>query len=247
MKALVTGAASGIGKALVERFLELDMQVAGVDRDAVGNKGNLVSIRADLASRQDVDRLIVELKNHGPFDYVVHNAGISATGKFEHIPDEAYRRLLTVNTETPLVMTSALLAAGCIVMDTRIIFISSLSHSTGYPGAAVYGASKDALAVYAKSLRKSLFKDRIHVMTVFPGPVRTDHAERHAPPGAKAERRMEPGEIADRIITAARQRKKVLYPGKAANFVRIIGAVMPETTTRFMRLAIFEKLQRSVY
>ena len=87
----------------------------------------------------------------------------------------------------------------------------------------------------------------IHVMTVFPGPLRTGHAERHAPPGARAERRMEPPELARRIIRAAHRRRRVLYPGPQARIGRVAGFLAPGLTTRFMRRNIFEKLDRTVY
>ncbi|MEX3007134.1 SDR family NAD(P)-dependent oxidoreductase [Hoeflea sp. TYP-13] len=247
MKALVTGAASGLGRALVERLVAEGAQVVAVDKDKVNPGAHVTPLTADLSDRQSVDRCIGEIGKYGPYDFVVHNAGISATGRFEEIPVSAYRKLLTVNSETPMVMTSALLRGGCLSARAHVVFVSSLSHLTGYPGACVYAASKDALAVYARSIRKGMARRKIHVMTVFPGPLRTVHAERHAPAGADAGRRMEPSVLADKIVSAAHKRRKVLYAGAPAKIGRLLGALMPQTTTRFMRRAIFEKLDHTVY
>ena len=146
-----------------------------------------------------------------------------------------------------MVMTAAMLRAGSLAKGAKIVFVSSLSHCTGYPGACVYAASKDALAVYAKSIGRDLRRRGFHTMTVFPGPLRTSHAERHAPAGADASRRMEPAVLAGIILRAAQGRKRVLYPGPQARIGRALGSIMPRTTTRFMRRVIFEKLDRTVY
>ncbi|MDA4847633.1 SDR family NAD(P)-dependent oxidoreductase [Hoeflea poritis] len=247
MKALVTGAAAGLGAALVQQFLSSGGAVVAIDRDELQGGGRLVPLVADLSDRDSVDALLPRIVEAGPYDFVVHNAGVSATGPFEQIPPQAYRRLLTLNTETPMVMTAELLRSGSLSKGAHVVFISSLSHATGYPGAAVYAASKDALAVYAKSVRAQMKKRGVHVTTVFPGPVRTAHAERHAPAGARADQRMEPKDLAARIIAAARRRKKVLYPGPQARIGHIAGLLAPRLTTRMMRRIIFEKLDRTVY
>jgi short-subunit dehydrogenase len=140
-----------------------------------------------------------------------------------------------------------MLAAKLTAVQTNIVFISSLSHATGYPGAAVYGASKDAIAVYAKSIRKPFAKLGLYVTTVFPGPVRTEHAERHAPEGAKAETRMLPDVLAVKILQAAAKNQKVLYPGLVAKLTRVLGAIAPNMMTKLMRKIIYDKLDRSVW
>ncbi|MCP4315669.1 MAG: SDR family oxidoreductase [Hyphomicrobiales bacterium] len=247
MKALVTGAASGLGLALVERLCAQGADVVAIDRNLIPSNDGVTALTVDLSDRDAVDQLNVELCAMGPFDFVVHNAGISATGRFEEIPEQAYQKLLAVNCETPMVMTSALLQAGSLAPRAHVLFISSISHQTGYPGASVYAASKDALAVYAKSIRRDCSRQDIHVMTVFPGPVRTDHAERHAPAGANAERRMEPTVLARKIVRAALRRRKTFYPEPQAKIGGFLGTLMPRATTRFMRRTIFEKLDRTVY
>ena len=247
MRALVTGAASGLGFALAERLRKDGYEVIAIDRNPIGEGPDVTALTADLSDRAAVDRLVDELNAMGTFDFVIHNAGISATGRFEDIPETACQKLLAVNCEAPMVITSALLRAGNLAPGAHVVFISSISHRTGYPGASVYAASKDALAVYAKSIAGDFRKRGLHAMTVYPGPVRTDHAERHAPAGADASRRMEPGVLADIIIRAAAKRRSALYPGPQAKLGGLLGTLMPRLTTRFMRRAIFEKLDRTVY
>jgi len=247
MRALVTGAASGLGREIARQLAADGIRVTAIDRSPIDAVGTVEARQIDLADRGAVERLLRDFRDEPPFDWVIHNAGISATGIFERIPDEAYMRLLRVNCEAPMFMTAGLIGHSKIATGGRIVFVSSLSHFTGYPGGTVYGASKDALTVYAMSIRPTLKRQGIAVMTVFPGPVRTDHAARHAPPDARAERRMDPADLAARIIRATRRGKTVLYPGLPAKTGRLLGGLAPRRMTAFMRRVIFEKLERDVY
>ena len=80
MRALVTGAAGGIGQALSERLVSEGWQVIAVDRDPLPETLAARGLEADLSDRAAVDQLVGTLLESGPFDMVIHNAGISATG-----------------------------------------------------------------------------------------------------------------------------------------------------------------------
>lgn len=253
MRALITGASHGLGLALTEELLDRGHEVLAVDIDtnpldelAVKSRGACMVRLADLSNPGSVERFMLGLGDM-KFDLVVLNAGISATGKFEEIPSAAYAKLLTVNLQTPLVMASTLVRQNNMAARGKIVFISSLSHVTGYPGASVYAASKDAIAAYANSVRKPFRKKGVGVLTVFPGPIRTEHAKRHAPKGAKAANRMLPEKLAVLILKAAAGKTRELYPGNTAALAKLLGRFAPVATTRMMRKKIFEKLEGPVY
>lgn len=246
--ALITGAAAGLGKALTEQLLADGWTVHGVDRDAEGMSAygaNFSPYNVDLTDRAALNALAAELTEHR-FDLVIHNAGISATGRFEEIESSAHARLLAVNVHAPIFLTNALLASDAFEPRARLMFVSSLSHATGYPGAASYGASKDAIASYGASLRKRLAGQGIKVGVVFPGPLRTDHAERHAPEGAKADSRMAPEQAARIILAGARRGQAKIYPGGAAKAAALAGRLAPGGMARLMRRIIYDKLDRNV-
>ncbi|MCR9124338.1 MAG: SDR family oxidoreductase [Phyllobacteriaceae bacterium] len=246
--ALVTGASAGLGRAFAERLAADGFAVTGIDRDAPGADPPFDHVRCDLADPGAVDALVGELAARGPFNWVVLNAGISATGPFEMIPPGAHARLLAINTEAPIVLTAGLAAAGALAPGARLVFVSSLSHFTGYPGAASYGASKDALAVYAKSIRAPFKKAYgVSVSVACPGPLRTDHAARHAPEGADAEKRMPPYEAARRILAGAQRGKAMITPGAGATVFAFIGGLAPGPVTSVMKRIIYDKLDRSVF
>jgi short-subunit dehydrogenase len=250
--ALITGAGQGIGKALCLRLLDEGVKVTSIDRDPISwahkNKDKLLNhMQIDLINLNSVNDIVSNIKSIEKLDLVVHNAGISATGKFEDIDPKAYENVLKLNTTVPMQLSATLMQNRLFANSANLAFISSLSHATGYPGAAVYGASKDAIAIYAKSIRKPFAKKGVSVLSVFPGPVRTEHAERHAPQGADASKRMLPDELASKILSAASSNKKTLYPGAAAQTARILGKVAPNLMTNMMRKIIYDKLDRPVW
>lgn len=250
--ALITGTGQGIGKALCLRLLDEGVKVTSIDRDPIKwthkNQDKLLNhMQINLINPNSVNNIISKINSSEKLDLVIHNAGISATGKFEDIDPKAYENVLKLNTTVPMQLSAILMQNELFANNANLAFISSLSHATGYPGAAVYGASKDAIAIYAKSIRKPFAKKGVCVLSVFPGPVRTDHAKRHAPKGADASKRMLPDDLALKILTAASLNKKTLYPGAAAQSARILGKIAPNLMTNMMRKIIYDKLDRPVW
>ena len=253
MRALITGAAHGLGRALTEELLAQGHEVLALDRDTdplddlvVKSRGACTVRLVDFSNPDSVERVLIGLSDI-KFDLVILNAGISATGKFEDIPSDAYSNLIAINVTAPIRLASALMRLNAMTAKSKIVFISSLSHAVGYPGASVYAATKDAVATYAKSVRKPFLKKGVRILTVYPGPIRTGHAEKHAPPGAKAERRMEPEKLAKLILKTARSRTSELYPGTMAYLAKIFGQIAPRLATKSMRKAIYDKLEYPEY
>ena len=245
--ALITGGSMGLGKAFCDQLLAEGWSVTSIDRDI--DKANIAvnSIKCDLANRAQRDAMLEGLKSHSLFDLVIMNAGVSATGKFEILPVEAHEKLILLNAETPMVIASYLAKNKMMSKTSHLVFISSLSHFVGYPGAASYAASKDVIATYAKSIKQSLSKLGITVSSAFPGPLRTQHAELHSPEGAIAEKRMSPELAASLILTDVFSGKGVILPGNAAKLFSWIGKLAPSTSARLMRKVIYEKSKKEVW
>lgn len=246
-KALVTGGSAGLGSAFCEILSDSGWHVTNVDRRRPGAVcGDHVG--CDLGDREAVDLLITDLVAAGPFDLVILNAGISASGGFETIPLEAHRRVIAVNAESPIVLCTGLARAGGLARGGSVIFISSLSHQTGYPGAASYAAAKGAVAAYAKSIRTPFKRDLgVSVSCAFPGPLRTDHAARHAPPDADAGKRTSPERAARLILSDAARGRAVILPGTGAKLFAAAGRILPGPVTRAMRRITYDKLDRDVW
>ena len=254
MRVLITGAANGLGRALTEELLRQGHQVVAADRETdslenmpMAHRGSCTIRFVDLESADSIQRLLASFQGQQPFDQVFLNAGISATGKFEEIPVAAYEKLIAVNLFSPIYLASRLVGKELMGRNSRLVFISSLSHAMGYPGAAVYAATKDGLAAYARSVDKTFRKERVRVLTVFPGPINTSHAKKHAPEGSKASSRMAPQKMAKLILRAAKGKSKTYYPGTKAYMGALFGKMMPGLATRLMRRGIYDKLKGPVY
>ena len=219
-RVLITGAADGIGRALAVRYAEDGYQVLGVDIDV--DRANQT---AALAADGRIQFRILDLATSDmgwvvglePFDVIVHNAGTSAVGPFASIEAEAYRQVVAINLLAPMLLTRELLATNKINDGARIVLLSSLSHQLGYPGAAVYAATKDGLEMYGRALAVAI--PDVSVTTVFPGPTRTAHAARYSPDNSNESRRMDPADLADAIVDTRRAR---LVPGSAAKGLSLI-------------------------
>lgn len=242
-RALVTGGSAGLGAAAVNWLQANGYDVVVLDRDQPEGADNRVEfVVCDLASRTELDTVLPELIAAGPYDLIFLNAGINATGRFESIDARAHIDVIRINAEAPMVITARLFEAGALRRGGSAVFISSLSRFTGYPGAASYAASKDTLAIYAKSMRSFAKTQGITLTVAFPGALKTDHAERHSPEGADASKRMQPGEAATLILTDALAGKKTSIPGPANRAFAMVGRLFPKPVTAVMRRLLYSKL-----
>lgn len=243
-RALVTGAASGIGKALTERLLAENYHVFALDRDTFPEqlKGpNLEVIQEDLRDPDLLTQVSKRLAD-AKLQLLIHSAGISHVGPFTDSDLAAQLDVLDVNLRAPFQLTRSLLADSHLARGGTAVFISSLSHYLGYPGASVYGASKDGLTSYARSLRAALWPE-LEVLTVFPGPTRTPHAERYSPDNSRSERRMPPALLAERIVKAAQSGQSRLVPSAGLQLAALLGRWLPSLTDSMMLRTLYEPLQ----
>jgi len=244
-RALVTGGSAGLGAAVVRRLLAKGYEVVVLDRDQPrSDKVQVDFIPCDLASRTELDRVMPRLVSAGPYNLVFLNAGMNATGKFAGLDAQAHIDVMRVNAEAPMVIAARLLEGKVCKPGAAMVFVSSLSHFTGYPGAASYAASKDALAIYAKSMRKFAKSKGVTLTVAFPGPLRTAHAARHAPKGADASKRMQPDQAAGLILADAFAGRKIAIPGTANRVYAFAGKIAPKPVTALMRWLLSDRLEK---
>jgi short-subunit dehydrogenase len=243
-RALVTGGSAGLGAATVSWLQANNHDVVVLDRQRpVPGEVPVNYIGCNLASRTELDNALPELIAAGPYDLIFLNAGINATGRFEHINAREHIDVIRINAEAPMVIAARLFEAGAIKRGAAMVFVSSLSHFTGYPGAASYAASKDALAIYAKSMRRYAKTAGVTLTVAFPGPLNTNHAEQHAPEGTDASKRMDATEAAKLILADALAGRKTSIPGPANRLFSVIGRIAPKPVTALMRRLIYDRLK----
>jgi meso-butanediol dehydrogenase / (S,S)-butanediol dehydrogenase / diacetyl reductase len=176
-RVLVTGAAGGIGKAVVDLLAEEGAQVVGVDlREAEGVLPCDVSDADSVTTAVDAAVGIL-----GGLDVAVNVAGIDQFRRFEDLDVATWQRHLGVNLTGPMLVSHAALPH---LRESRgnIVTIASIAGLRAQPYQAAYCASKGGVIMLMKSLALELYADGVRVNTVCPGGVETD-----LPMGAAAE------------------------------------------------------------
>lgn len=168
-RALVSGAAGGIGRATVDLLAEEGAAVVGVDlREGDGVRGCDVSDPASVTAA--VAAAVEEL---GGLDVLVNVAGIDQFRRFEDLDVETWQRHLGVNLTGPMLMSHAALPH-LRASRGNIVTIASIAGLRAQPYQAAYCASKGGVVMLMKSLALELHADGIRVNTVCPGGVETD-------------------------------------------------------------------------
>ncbi|MFJ6325373.1 MULTISPECIES: SDR family NAD(P)-dependent oxidoreductase [unclassified Rhizobium] len=180
----ITGASSGIGRALALKLAEEGYKVAVTARshdkllalqaEAAPLAGSIIVLDGDVTDAEDMEHTVAAIEyQHGPVALAVLNAGIYLPARGEDLNHEVFERSFAVNLHG---------VVNCLVPAVRhmrarghgqIAFVSSLAGYGGLPGAAAYGASKAALINMAESLNFELERMGIHVQLVTPGYVDT--------------------------------------------------------------------------
>lgn len=195
---LVTGAASGIGRALAEALagrgtpvVLCDLDGAAVEAAARGLGGNAWGLAGDVTSAEQVARMVNEARRlAGPLAGLVNCAGIYPNTPFLELSVTEWDAVLDVNLRAPFLVTQAV--ARVMIADGAggsIVNISSTSSRLARPGIAHYGASKAALNQLTAVTAIELAPHAIRVNAVLPGLVGTErvYEKAAATPEGRAE------------------------------------------------------------
>lgn len=184
--ALVTGGASGIGRAIANAFAAeggavaiLDLNLTGAETvaDAIrASGGRSLPIRGDVGKADDIDAAVDSVIDElGPLSILVNNAGIILQAAALETTDEQWNRIITTN------LTSCFMAcrAGAKKMikfgvPGRIINVSSIHATLSEPNAAAYTAAKGGMEAFSRTLATELAPHRIRVNCLAPGATYTD-------------------------------------------------------------------------
>ncbi len=168
---VVTGAASGIGYATSELFLEQGAVVYGLDVRG-GVPDGVTYVECDVASRAAVSAAFEVCGQHGRIDVLANVAGIVQFGRFETITEEEWDRVHAVDLKGPfLTMQAALpLLRAC---GGNVVNVSSVAGNAPQPYTAAYAAAKGGLTQLTRALALELSPEGIRVNAVCPGTVDT--------------------------------------------------------------------------
>ena len=177
--ALVTGAASGIGKACVEALLKRGAAVIGLDVNAavaqlMGGRVDFLGVRCDVTSERDVANALESgVRAFGGVDMLVLNAGVFPGGqRIDALGSEEWRRVMSINLDANLaLMRECHPLLKLAPRGARVVIIGSKNVPAPGPGAAAYSTSKAALTQLARVAALEWGADRIRVNTLHPNAV----------------------------------------------------------------------------
>jgi NAD(P)-dependent dehydrogenase (short-subunit alcohol dehydrogenase family) len=176
LHALVTGAASGIGQATAIELARRGARVSLVDIDArrVDDAARAITgaraFAVDVANATAVAALV---RDAGPIDVLVSNAGVAVVAPFARTPPEEWDRLVAVNLGAAVTLTRAFLPS-ISARRGHIAYVASLAGLVGAPGMVAYSTSKFGLVGFAEALRLELADTGVGITTICPGYVKTN-------------------------------------------------------------------------
>jgi len=181
---LLTGASGGIGSATAQALLKRGAKVLMTGRDSVKlnqlrltfgvASDRLDAMAVDLQAEADRNRLVERAANwNGGVNVLINNAGTGELKLFDRHTPEEVAALLNINLLAPLQLTHALLPHFRTLSDAHILNVGSVYGAIGYPGYAVYSATKFGLRGFSEALRRELEGTNIRVHYLAPRATRT--------------------------------------------------------------------------
>ena len=231
MRVVVTGASSGIGRAIALAYAARGAAVGLIARreerlaevaEEVRTRGGSPRIAvADVGDLAELDAAIGEM---GDVDVLVNNAGTEGGAPFVDIPVDRVEQVLAVNTLSAMRATRAVLPAMIARGTGAVVFVSSVAGRIGVPSAGAYSASKFALAGLAESLDLELANTGVHVCLVDPGPVRTETWPHRDVPKPFV---LTPERVARRVVRAVDRRRPEIVVPSYYRVVYALGVIAP--------------------
>ncbi len=210
-KALVTGAAGGIGAAIAARLAAegAEVWVGDIDVEGASRVAGEVAGHALELDVSEIDSARAAVEETGTLDILVNNAGTDEFGFFTYTGPEQWQRVIGINLGGVLNCTHAVLPGMQQAGYGRIVSISSEAGRVGSKGSAVYSAAKGAIVAFMKAIARENARYGITANSIAPGPIETPLLM-----GAK-----ELGEIGEKVIETmkeATQMKRLGQPDEVA-------------------------------
>ena len=183
--AVVTGAAGGIGRAIVAALCAEGALVAAADLDEQAVKdmavpppsaggGRVLGVRVDVADSSSVRAAITQVEAElGPVHILVNNAAIDKIEPFIESTEDTWRRIVEVNLIGTVICTRAVLDGMLERRAGRIICIASDAGKVGSSGEVVYSGTKGGIIAFAKALARESARANVTVNCICPGPTDT--------------------------------------------------------------------------
>ncbi|MBC8357734.1 MAG: SDR family oxidoreductase [Candidatus Aminicenantes bacterium] len=252
LRVLITGASSGIGKALAFEFANKGAKLAITSRsfgslrkvadeleDTFPGIQAPLAVACDVANREKVNQLIKRCEDQlGGIDILINNAGTGVYGYSEMTALEDFRSVMEVNFFGAVHCILRVLPLLKKNGSGLIVNISSVAAMYGVPYLGAYSASKAALVALGQSLRAELAGSGVSIMNVYPGYTQTGFFEKeknvggaHRPPGPY----VSPQRVAKTIVRAIKKEKQELILSLGGKMLALSRSFLPWLVIRVMK------------
>ena len=240
---LITGAGSGIGRALCVEAAQRGMVVAlcgrrqnalEATRALLGTAAPHFIIPADITRPED-RRVIVERigNQRGALDILINNAGIVEGGPLETLDDATLARTFQTNVMAPMSLTRDLMSLLIAAVPSRVVNVGSIFGDIGYPDFTCYSATKFALRGFSIALRREWKRKGIGVTYAAPRATRTDAAVAFTDLIARTKMSMDsPEQVAGQIWRAIAAGRDSVYAPAPERFYVLIQRLFPRIIDR---------------
>src|SRR6202795_3066708 len=219
---LITGAGSGIGRALSVEAARRGMTVAlcgrretalKVTRELLDQGRQHLIIPADITNPQDRRRIVGVISEQWKvLDVLINNAGVVEGGALEKFDDDAITRTFLTNVVAPMALTRDLMPLLAAAKPSRVVNVGSIFGDIGYPEFTCYSAAKFALRGFSMALRREWKRNGISVTYAAPRATQTDAAAAFAGLIAKTKMTMDsPEQVARQIWRAVASGQDSVY------------------------------------
>ena len=181
---LITGASSGIGKAIAEFLHSKNFIVFGTSRNPGKQHLAFPLVALDVTKPETIKSAVAEvIASAGKIDILINNAGVGITGPIEETPDEEIKKAFDTNYFGPIKVIKAVLPEMRKNNGGLIINVTSIAGYMGLPYRGIYSASKGALEITTEAFRMELKDFNIKMTNIAPGDFATNIAagRYHAP------------------------------------------------------------------
>jgi short-subunit dehydrogenase len=249
---IITGASSGIGKALAEKFAGLQARVVLAARNSEAleklakilddRKVNFLVIKTDVTKESDCKNLIDQtVKRFGRIDILINNAGISMRALFENANLSVLKQVMDVNFWGTVYCTKYALPY-LISVKGSVVGVTSIAGYKGLPGRSGYSASKFAVQGFLEVLRIENIKKGLHVLIACPGftasnirnsALAADGSKQGESPRDEV-KMMTADEVAERIIVAIQKKKHRVIMTFEGKMTVILNKFFPKMMDRIV-------------
>jgi 3-hydroxybutyrate dehydrogenase len=222
--AIVTGAASGIGRSIAQALAQRGDRVVVADIDKAGGEAAADAldarfVQADLSQREDCQRLITEtLKRYSRVDILVNNAGFQHIESIETFPPEIWDKMIAVMLTAPFLLTQHVWQAMKANGWGRIINISSIHGRVASPFKSAYVTAKHGLIGFTRSAALEGGAHGITVNAICPGYVQTPLVEEQIADQARTHQ-LTRDEVLEQVMLAPAAIKRLIRPEEIASLV----------------------------